>query len=78
MRSGLSGEAPSVVWNTRINGDNSQASYLTNQINNLNLANAQKQQQLVQQFAQMEGMLSANQSTSSWLTSQLNSLPKLS
>ncbi len=38
-------------------------------------ANAQQQQELVQQFANMEAALSQSQSTSSWLTSQLSSLP---
>jgi flagellar hook-associated protein 2 len=69
--------APGGTISSRINGDNTQISYLANQIANLNLANAQKQQQLVQEFAQMEGMLSQNQSTSSWLTSQLAALPSV-
>jgi flagellar hook-associated protein 2 len=67
--------APGGTISTRVQGDSSQISYLTNQITNLNAANTLKQNQLVQQFAQMEAMLSSNQSTSSWLTSQLASLP---
>ena len=60
---------------TRIQGDDSQISYLTNQIDNMNAANTEKEQSLVQQFAAMESALSTSQSTSSWLTSQLSSLP---
>jgi len=70
--------APGGVISQRIQGDNSQISYLGDQIDNLNAANAQKQAQLVQQFAQMEAMLSSSQSTSSWLTSQIAALPTIS
>jgi flagellar hook-associated protein 2 len=67
--------APGGDISTRMQGDNSQISYLTTQINNMNAANAEKEQSLVQQFAQMEAALSQSQSTSSWLTSQIASLP---
>jgi flagellar hook-associated protein 2 len=67
--------APGGTISSRIQGDNTQINYLGNQINNLNEANAEKQQQLVSEFAQMEAMLSSSQSTSSWLTSQIASLP---
>ena len=67
--------APGGVISQRISGDSTQVSYLGSQIDNLNQANTQKQAQLVQEFAQMEAMLSSNQSTSSWLTSQLAALP---
>jgi flagellar hook-associated protein 2 len=60
---------------TRIQADNSQISSLTTQIQNMNAANTLKQNALVKQFAQMEAALSQSQSTSSWLTSQLASLP---
>jgi flagellar hook-associated protein 2 len=66
--------APGGDITTRIQGDDSQISYLTNQIANMNAANTEKEQALVQQFADMESALSQSQSTSSWLTSQLNSL----
>jgi flagellar hook-associated protein 2 len=66
--------APGGDITTRIQGDDSQISYLANQINNMNAANTEKEQALVQQFADMESALSQSQSTSSWLTSQLNSL----
>ena len=59
---------------TRIQADNSQSSFLATQIQNMTQANQIKQNQLVQEFAAMEAALSQNQSTSNWLTSQLNSL----
>jgi len=67
--------APGGTISSRIQGDDSQISYLTNQIDNLNEANTQKQNELVQEFAQMEAELSSSQSTSSWLTSQIAALP---
>jgi len=67
--------APGGVISQRIQGDDTQISYLGNQIDNLNQANSAKQAQLVQEFAQMEAMLSSSQSTSSWLTSQIAALP---
>jgi flagellar hook-associated protein 2 len=67
--------APGGTIDSRIQGDDTQINYLGNQIDNLNQANAEKQQQLVNEFAQMEAMLSSSQSTSSWLTSQIAALP---
>ncbi len=67
--------SPGGTIDSRIQGDDTQISYLTNQIDNLNLANTQKQNDLVQEFAQMEAALSSSQSTSSWLTSQISALP---
>jgi flagellar hook-associated protein 2 len=67
--------APGGDLSLRIQGDTSQSSYLATQISNMTAANAEKEQALVQQFAQMEAALSQSQSTSSWLTSQLASLP---
>jgi flagellar capping protein FliD len=67
--------APGGTISSRIQDDTSQSSQLTTQISNLTAANQIKQQQLVQEFAQMEAALSQNQSTSSWLTSQLAALP---
>ncbi|MFZ0381127.1 MAG: flagellar filament capping protein FliD [Solirubrobacteraceae bacterium] len=66
--------APGGDITTRIQGDGSQISYLNTQISNMQAANTQKEDALVQQFADMESALSQSQSTSSWLTSQLNSL----
>jgi flagellar hook-associated protein 2 len=67
--------SPGGTIDSRIQGDDTQINYLTTQISNLNAANAAKQQQLVNEFAQMEAELSSSQSTSSWLTSQINALP---
>jgi flagellar hook-associated protein 2 len=66
--------APGGTIDTRIQGDDTQSNYLTTQISNMQAANAQQQSDLVQEFANMEAALSSSQSTSSWLTSQLNSL----
>ncbi|MGH2877608.1 MAG: flagellar filament capping protein FliD [Solirubrobacteraceae bacterium] len=59
----------------RIQGDTTQVGQLSNQIATMQSALNDKQAQLVQQFAQLEAALSSNQSTSSWLTSQLSALP---
>jgi flagellar hook-associated protein 2 len=59
----------------RIAGDNSQVSTLGNQISSMQSALTDKQNFLVQEFAQLEAALSSNQSESSWLTSQIASLP---
>jgi flagellar hook-associated protein 2 len=60
---------------TRIQSDAGQSSFLATQIQNLQQANTVKQSQLVHEFAAMEAALSQNQSTASWLTSQLAALP---
>jgi flagellar hook-associated protein 2 len=59
----------------RIQDDDDQSSSLQTQVDNLNSANQVKEQALVNEFAQMEAALSSNQSTQSWLTSQINALP---
>jgi flagellar hook-associated protein 2 len=66
---------PSGTINARINGDSSQISNLGNQISSMQSALTDKQNFLVQEFAQLEAALSSNQSESSWLTSQIASLP---
>lgn len=58
---------------TRIQGDDSQNSYLEDQITAMESANTEKEDALVQEFADMESALSQSQSTSSWLTQQLSS-----
>jgi len=68
---------PGGTISTRIQTDNTQSSFLATQISNLQEANQVKQNQLVQEFAAMEAALSQNQSTSSWLTSQLAALPTI-
>ncbi len=60
---------------SRITGDNSQISNLGNQISSMQSALTDKQNFLVQEYAQLEAALSSNQSQSSWLTSQIASLP---
>jgi flagellar hook-associated protein 2 len=59
----------------RIAGDNSQISSLGNRISSMQSALTDKQNFLVQEFAQLEAALSSNQSLSASLTSQLASLP---
>jgi flagellar hook-associated protein 2 len=66
---------PGGVIDTRIQGDDRHISDLGNQISTMQASLADRQNQLVQQFAQLEAALSQNQSTSSWLTSQLAALP---
>jgi flagellar hook-associated protein 2 len=66
---------PSGTLNARINGDGSQISNLGNRISSMQSALTDKQNFLVQEFAQLEAALSSNQSESSWLTSQIASLP---
>jgi flagellar hook-associated protein 2 len=61
----------------RIQDDSHQSSNLATQITNLQAANTQKQNALVQEFAKMEAALSDSQSTSTWLTSQINALPTI-
>ncbi len=73
----LAGSAadPGGTIDARIQGDNSQISDLNNQIAAMQASLTDKQNELVQQFAQLESALSANQSQSAWLTSQIASLP---
>lgn len=58
-----------------IQSDDSQVTQLGGQITSMQAELAVRENMLVQQFAQMESALSQNQSTSSWLTSQIASLP---
>ncbi len=69
--------APAGTSRSRIQDDDEQSSELATQISNLHAANTQKQHALVQEFAKMEATLSSDQSTSSWLTSQINALPTI-
>jgi flagellar capping protein FliD len=69
--------APGGTLDRRIQDDQSQYGNLATQISNLQALNAQKQASLIQEFANMEAALSNNQSTSSWLTSQLSALPSI-
>ena len=67
--------APGGALDARIQGDNDQITSIGNQITNLNQTLADKQAALTQQFAQLEAALSSNQSTMSWLSSQIAALP---
>jgi flagellar hook-associated protein 2 len=60
---------------SRVQGDSSQITSLTNQISNMQASLADQQTQLTAQFAALESTLSQNQSMSTWLTSQLAALP---
>jgi flagellar hook-associated protein 2 len=65
--------APGGDISTRIEGNQQQINYYGTEISNMDSANSQYEQELVQQFADMESALSKSQSTSSWLTSQTSS-----
>jgi flagellar hook-associated protein 2 len=65
--------SPGGAISTRISGNQSQINYLGTEISNMDSANSEYEQMLVQQFADMESAVSKSQSTSSWLTGQLNS-----
>lgn len=67
--------APGGSIDQRIQGDSSQVAQLGNQITAMQSALTDKQNALVQQFAQLESALSTNQSMSAWLTSQLPTIP---
>jgi len=58
----------------RIDGNTSEVGSLGNQINTMQANLNDQENQLVQQFAAMESALSSNNSESSWLTQQINSL----
>jgi flagellar hook-associated protein 2 len=66
---------PGGTISARVTGDTSQISNLGNQISSMQSALTDKQNFLVQEYAQLEAALSSNQSQSSWLTSQIASLP---
>ncbi len=67
--------APGGSIDSRIQSDGTQVDALNNQIATMQAALADKQNALTQEFANLESALSQNQSTSSWLTSQISSLP---
>jgi flagellar hook-associated protein 2 len=66
---------PGGTIDSRIQGDTAQVTQLGNRISSMQSALTDKQNMLVQQFAALEAALSSSQSTSSWLTSQIASLP---
>jgi len=62
---------------TRIQGDNQQISDISDRIQAMQETLSAKQTALQAQFAALEATLSQNQSTASWLTSQINALPSV-
>ena len=62
----------------RIQGDNRQISSISARIQGMQATLNAKQTALQTQFAALEATLSQNQSTASWLASQINSLPTFS
>jgi flagellar capping protein FliD len=68
--SGLAG-----TIDVRLSNDTRQISSLSRRISTMQSALDGKQNHLTTQFAALEAALSGNQSTSAWLTSQINSLP---
>jgi flagellar hook-associated protein 2 len=63
---------------TRIQGDNQQISDISDRIQAMQETLSAKQTALQAQFAALEATLSQNQSTASWLSSQINALPTIS
>jgi flagellar hook-associated protein 2 len=59
----------------RLSGDSRQVATLTRRIGTMQSALDDKQNHLTRQFAMLEAALSGNQSTSNWLSSQINALP---
>jgi flagellar hook-associated protein 2 len=59
----------------RVFGDSRQVASLSRRIATMQSALDDKQNQLTRQFAMLEAALQGNQSTSSWLTSQIAALP---
>ena len=60
---------------SRIQGDSQQISDISNRIQGMQQTLNAKQTALQAQFAALEATLSQNQSTASWLSSQINALP---
>lgn len=59
----------------RLSGDSRQVASLSRRIATMQSALDDRQNQLTRQFAMLEAALQGNQSTSSWLTSQIAALP---
>jgi flagellar hook-associated protein 2 len=66
------------TMDTRIQGDNRQISDISSRIQAMQETLNAKQTALQAQFAALEATLSQNQSTASWLSSQINALPTIS
>jgi len=67
---------PGGTMEARVNGDGSQITQLTTQINNMNEMLAQREKALKATYAALEAVISKNSTQSDWLTSQEESLDK--
>jgi flagellar hook-associated protein 2 len=67
--------APGGSLDARIQGDNTELSDISNQIDNLNAILANRQTALQTQFANLEAVLSQHQAQSNWLAGQIAQLP---
>jgi flagellar hook-associated protein 2 len=68
--------APGGALEARANGDSTQISQLTIQINTMNELLAQREKSLQATYAHLEGVLSRNSTQGAWLTEQTESLHK--
>lgn len=68
--------APGGAMEARINGDSSQVSQLSLQINTMNEMLAHREKSLQQTYANLEAVISRNTTQSTWLTQQEESLSK--
>jgi flagellar hook-associated protein 2 len=66
---------PGGTLDSRITGDNTEISNISDQMVSMKAALADRQATLTAQFAKLEATLSSNQSQANWLTSQINALP---
>jgi flagellar hook-associated protein 2 len=68
--------APGGTLEARSNGDGSQITELTSQINTMNESLAHREKALQETYAALEGVISRNSAQSAWLTQQEESLDK--
>ena len=68
--------APGGTLEARSNGDGSQITELTSQINAMNESLAHREKALQETYAALEGVISRNSAQSAWLTQQEESLDK--
>ncbi len=68
--------APGGSLEARVTGDAGEISNLSSQISNMNEVLAMREKALIQTYAALEGVISQNDTQSSWLASQAESLTK--
>jgi flagellar hook-associated protein 2 len=68
--------APGGSIESRITGDAAQITNFASQISNMNEVLASREKALIQTYARLEGVISQNNTQSSWLASQAESLTK--